>query len=456
MLYVPNKLRVHSAALTRPSILLPKPRSNHPLLRGNRLLALALGHSRMFDFVGGNFGTLSGTSQAAVKPRIGATIGILSTGNGDNLFSPKPAIAPSQITIAAIGTVAASAANNFVGMSLRSNNVGYRLDTTSAASPILSLTKASVVQISSGIALTAGVPYAVAVSHDKTTGNTNFVVRDLLTGRVRIATTTNTQNPVTSNTGWCVGRGVNTSANNNIALCLISLCFLPITALIAWSADPWGLFEPVTVDVHSQQAGVGGSPYTLTAAQGSFTLTGQAANLLFGRKLSAAQASFAFTGQAANLLYGRKIVAAQASFSLSGQSASLLFGRRLMAGQASFTLTGQPATLSYNGVNSYTLVAASGSFSASGQPANLLYGRRLSASQGSFAFSGQAAGLRANRVLPAGYASFSLTGNPAALTYSGARILAAMSIDIAVGSAGATVRSGTATVTITAAPCTES
>lgn len=45
----------------------------------------------------------------------------------------------------------------------------------------------------------------------------------------------------------------------------------------------------------------GGNNYTLTAGQGSFTLAGNSADLLAGRKISAAQGSFLLTGNAANL-----------------------------------------------------------------------------------------------------------------------------------------------------------
>lgn len=45
----------------------------------------------------------------------------------------------------------------------------------------------------------------------------------------------------------------------------------------------------------------GGNNYTLTADQGSFTLTGNSANLLAGRKISAAQGTFELSGNAVTL-----------------------------------------------------------------------------------------------------------------------------------------------------------
>jgi hypothetical protein len=41
--------------------------------------------------------------------------------------------------------------------------------------------------------------------------------------------------------------------------------------------------------------------FALTAAPGSFALTGQAADLKYGRVVSAGQGSFTLTGQSANL-----------------------------------------------------------------------------------------------------------------------------------------------------------
>ena len=56
--------------------------------------------------------------------------------------------------------------------------------------------------------------------------------------------------------------------------------------------------------------------YSLIAAQGSFSLTGQATTDLAARKLTAAQGSFTLTGNTVNpaLL----VPAAQGSFSLTG------------------------------------------------------------------------------------------------------------------------------------------
>jgi hypothetical protein len=420
MPYVPNRVRVGSTGIIRPSILLPRQRNNHPLLQNNKLLALALGHNRMFDFAGGLFGALTGTGQPAVKPRMGASIGILSTGNGDNLFSPKPAITPSQITMAAIGTVAASTANIFIGMSFRTNNLGYRLDTTNAASPILTLTKASVVQISSGIALTPGVPYALVASHDKTTGATYFAARNLLTGRVQIATATNTQNPVASNTGWSIGRAINASANHSIALGLVSLCFLPMKALIDWTADPWGLFEPFALDVNSSQTS--GTAYSLNATAGSYLISGAATRTAAQRMLGATTGSYLISGVATRTAAARMLAATAGSYATTGAAARTSVGRMLGAAPGTYTINGAAASLVKNsGGSTYTLSADAGSYAMTGAAASLAAARKLAANAGSYIVTGQAASLvKVNRyILQADAGSYLIAGSGAILEKSG-------------------------------------
>lgn len=60
--------------------------------------------------------------------------------------------------------------------------------------------------------------------------------------------------------------------------------------------------------------------YAMTADQGAYTYTGQAANLLVGRLIDAAQGAYTYTGQTANVLYGRVLVAIQGAYTLTGQN----------------------------------------------------------------------------------------------------------------------------------------
>lgn len=156
--------------------------------------------------------------------------------------------------------------------------------------------------------------------------------------------------------------------------------------------------------------------YTLVAAQGSYSLSGQAAGLRASRILTAAQGSYSLTGQDAALRKTYPLIAAQGSYSLNGQSANLVVTRVLAAAQGSYALTGQAANLVYG----KTLTAAQGAYSLTGQDAALRVTRTMVAGQGSYNLSGQAANLFAARQVTAEQGAYSLTGMAAGLLYSGA------------------------------------
>jgi hypothetical protein len=140
-----------------------------------------------------------------------------------------------------------------------------------------------------------------------------------------------------------------------------------------------------------------GSTYTLTAATGSFALTGTATGLTAARLLTATSRSYALTGNAAGLLRGVRLTAATGSFALTGTATNFLRAVRLIAGTGAFSLTGQSAGL----LRGVRLTAASGTFSFTGNAATLTY----------TPFSGA-------YTLPVDTGSFSFTGNAATLTYT--------------------------------------
>ncbi len=176
----------------------------------------------------------------------------------------------------------------------------------------------------------------------------------------------------------------------------------------------------------------------MVAAQGSFTLTGQAANTLWGHEvaaaqgsysltgqsaittkdtpITAAQGSYALTGQSSNLLWKHLVAAAQGSYSLTGQSANLLWDHLIAAAQGSYALTGQAAITLKNLV---PLTAAQGSYALTGQAANLLWGHLVGAVQGSYSLTGQAATTSHQQgiILTAAQGSYALTGQTANLLW---------------------------------------
>ena len=133
-----------------------------------------------------------------------------------------------------------------------------------------------------------------------------------------------------------------------------------------------------------------GSGYTLTAAAGSYALTGTATGLRAGRRVVAGGGSYSLTGTAATMSAARRIVAAAGTYALTGTASITRVARRIVAAAGALALTGTPATLNY-GALAKTLVAAAGSYVLAGASAALSRTWRLVAAPGNYILSGQAA-----------------------------------------------------------------
>lgn len=154
--------------------------------------------------------------------------------------------------------------------------------------------------------------------------------------------------------------------------------------------------------------------YTLTADEGLFTYTGQAADVIYRHRLKASvQGVFVLDGQAITLLRTVKLDAENASFTLSGKNATIRPSRRLEAETGSFTLSGQSATLQ---VTRRLRASVQGVFALAGQDVALIYGRTgFAASFGAFALLEQSANLKISRKILAGNGRFYLLGQQANL-----------------------------------------
>lgn len=145
----------------------------------------------------------------------------------------------------------------------------------------------------------------------------------------------------------------------------------------------------IQVDTFSGDDVTGGSPYTMTADSGSFTLTGNATGLQAGRKMVAASATYTLTGNASTLTVARKLAAATGSFTLTGNAAGLKAARKLVAASGAFTLTGNAATLTYTPAGyTYTMSAAAGTFTLTGNATALQVARKMTAGTGGFTLTG--------------------------------------------------------------------
>lgn len=87
----------------------------------------------------------------------------------------------------------------------------------------------------------------------------------------------------------------------------------------------------------------GATQHSVTAAQGSYTLTGQAVGLTASRTLTMAQGSYVLTGQQAVFIVPRTIMVDQGSYALTGQAANLTSSNP----PGSYALSGQNVTLTH-------------------------------------------------------------------------------------------------------------
>lgn len=170
---------------------------------------------------------------------------------------------------------------------------------------------------------------------------------------------------------------------------------------IALSMNPWQIFDAPSRPIILNTV-AGGATYTITAAQGSYTLTGQAALLTKQSKMTAVQGSYTYTGQAALLTKQSKMTAVQGSYSLSGQAALLTKQSKLIAAQGSYSLSGQAAALTKQS----KMTADQGSYTLSGQAVSFTYTQvgayTMTANTGYFALTGQTTALTYTPVVPTG------------------------------------------------------
>ncbi len=159
--------------------------------------------------------------------------------------------------------------------------------------------------------------------------------------------------------------------------------------------------------------GASGTSYTLSCAQGSYSLTGQATALRAARRITAAQVSYALNGQSVALRMARNSLSANTgSYSLNGQSVSLIgpiVGYSMAMGQGSYALTGSDAAVDI------VIAIGSGSYSLTGNPVALRAGRKTAIAQASYALNGQALSFGLARTISIAQGYYSLTGNDVGL-----------------------------------------
>lgn len=195
--------------------------------------------------------------------------------------------------------------------------------------------------------------------------------------------------------------------------------------------------------------GLSGAPASLRVTRalvggnGSFSLTGSTATLRAGRKVTAAVGVITLSGALAALTASRKLTAAPGAYALQGADASLTVARRLAAAAGAFTLAGGDAQLVYTPIApGQVIAAASGQFVLTGSAVAMRVTRRVHAQGGSFALAGAAAAIRYSGRMSAGPGAFAVSGAPAAMRAARWMMVAPGGYEL-VGSAAALVYGAT-------------
>jgi hypothetical protein len=181
------------------------------------------------------------------------------------------------------------------------------------------------------------------------------------------------------------------------------------------------------------------TPVTVTADQGSYSLSGQDAALTYGQPIGSASYPAPLPSLSTILSPSYFLTAEQGSYALTGQDSGLRATRTISAENGLSTVSGADASLMYSaGTGSASnpaplpslsslfgasnlVTAEQGSYSLSGQDAAFRIGYLLAAGQGSYTLSGQDATVGRNRSVVAEAGSYALTGRDAPLQPSGAR-----------------------------------
>ena len=155
----------------------------------------------------------------------------------------------------------------------------------------------------------------------------------------------------------------------------------------------------------------GSTSYDLDGDVQTYTLTGNAADLVRSLVLTAETGSLLLTGNAAQVLAAREIAAGTGAFLLTGNANTFDRVLLLTGETGSFALTGNAAGL----VRALELSAETGGLLLTGNEADFDRARLLEAETGSFTLTGVAANLHRTLLLSAETGAFVLTGNAADL-----------------------------------------
>jgi hypothetical protein len=360
--------------LAYPGNRLPGFDPSHPASQSSYFSAISSG-ANFVNLKNGRPGVISGAGfSTSVFGQIGSvTVGDTSVGKKSS-FSGIPIVNQSRILMASIFYVAAiqGSTSMSVGCSTTTNGQGWYMYIPNNSPNLQAYNGAAV---NSGIPMVANVPYFAAFSASVAANNVNFCLANLSNGTVKTGTAA--CGSVTTADGGCIvgGDSFGQTFVGGIAAFMFSNVYLGLPQLLAWAADPWSFWYPPvqqqvmfsglqtgqqssvtttyqsTSDLFSPGLGRRFEPNlafpassvtsTVTAAQGTYTLTGEPQ--VFGIGLPASQGTYTLTGEAQTLNASRSITAVEGTYTLTGESTTLGVG--MPASQGNYVLTGENQSL---------------------------------------------------------------------------------------------------------------
>lgn len=189
-----------------------------------------------------------------------------------------------------------------------------------------------------------------------------------------------------------------------------------VTSAAALTLTDAGAGGTVGVATVALQVAGGVTGFTLTAAAGSYSMTGESVAAILSYSLTASTGSYVITGEA--ITNALAFAAAAGSYVMTGKA--ITNGLSFAAASGVYAITGEAVT------NGFGFSAAFGAYTLTGESANLVpvQGFVLPAAFGSYTMTGETAALTGVFILNAGFGNYAITSVGANLTFSGSGVKA--------------------------------
>lgn len=349
----------------------------HPAAGGKLVLSAVAAGNTFVSPYNGAAGTINSTPSALLS-QSGPQVSFASAAAGAISFTT----ASVQIsTVAAVFTFASNQTNN--GFIFQSAGLGIGI-TAPSTLRVLSGTNT----LLNGPTLSVGHTYFIAVSALSATV-VDYVLVDLGTGSIQSGSSSTAT--VLALSGTTVYIGNSSAFNRNLtgsigAVAVIAGSYIGLPGLLQWAQDPWSFWYPNarrTVDQFFVGAS-SGLVYTLSAAEGIYSLSGKPQMPNSARSITASEGAYSLSGQAQTLNRGIHISPTFGAYSLIGEPQAFAIG--MPAAQGSYSLAGEAQGLARGRL----IQPASGSYTLNGKPQSFAVGLSLRPVSGAYALTGEA------------------------------------------------------------------